>query len=160
MPGSEPTTLTRQEHESLPLMFQAIVDYHNKLAQTQFTIAALYLTATSFLASSWFANSGNPASYPAIPVLGLVFTIVCIFLEYRTRQLLKELGDRGKPIEGQLLGKRLLQEGFFDLMEHQRSQSPVSHTLAFYLLYGSVAIFWVCVLCSGHAAWAHYYPFP
>jgi hypothetical protein len=139
-------------------MFQAIVDYHNKLAQTRFTIAALYLTATSFLANSWFANSENPASYPAIPVLGLVFTVVCVFLEYRTRQLLTELGNRGRPIEGRLLGRRLAQEGFFDLMENQLSKSPVSHTLAFYLLYGSITIFWLCALSSG--AWVLYYQLP
>jgi hypothetical protein len=139
-------------------MFQAVVDYHNKLAQARFTIAGLYLTATSFLVSTWFGAPKGLGAYPTIPLLGILFTFVCFLLESRTSDLLKHLGDRGKKIEKSLLGGLQRSEGFFDLMEHQPWPSLSSHTGALYILYGLIGSFWIVLLFSGPILWLPWWP--
>jgi hypothetical protein len=145
-------------------MFKASVDYHNKIVQARFTITGLYLAATSFLANSWFANPSKPTSIPAIPMLGIIFTVVCVLLEYRTHRLLKYVGARALCIERGLLHKDDHNLGFFDLMARQGEgpdQGPhVSHTLALYILYGFLGSFWLWLLWFGRPPWVRFHPFP
>ncbi len=62
-----------ERKETLPAIFGAIVDYHNNLTQTRFTIAGLYIAATGFLASSLFSSTSSPKSHLLISFFGLFF---------------------------------------------------------------------------------------
>src|SRR5258708_40084334 len=137
------------ENETLRTIFAAIVDYHNNLTQTRFTIAGLYIAATSLLASSWFSGSRSKESSILIPLVGLFFNVICWLLEIRTRHLLKNVSRKGMAIE-RLLGVR---RGFFALMNTQpypadipfadlEMDSIVGHTSILNLLYVTSLFFW------------------
>jgi hypothetical protein len=146
----KPKTIRRRvEDETLRTVFDAIVDYHNNMTQTRFTIAGLYIAATGFLASSWFSGSVRKEFFILIPIVGFFFTVICWLLEFRTRHLLDNVGRKGIAIE-RLLGVR---RGFFARMETQpysiklpfdgpKIRYTVGHTLSLNLLYAITSIFW------------------
>jgi hypothetical protein len=149
--------------ENARTMHHAIVDCHNKLVQTRFTIAGLYLTATGFLANSWFGGLARGQSYYAVPVLGLVLTLVSWLLEMRTFQMLSTLITTGREIERGL--KVDSKVGFFALIADPSAHAParlplirlklppwkpvsyvISHSFGLDLLYGSILVFWIFIL--------------
>jgi hypothetical protein len=153
------------DRENQRTVYKAVVDYHNSLVQTRFTIAGLYIAATGFLASSWFANlrSQRSSAYWLIPVLGLVLTLACWLLEIRTDQLLRNLGSAGEKIEEDLQVEAARR--FFALLMHSQEQQPwlpftsielpkwkigekvyiVSHSFGLDILYLSILLFWIFV---------------
>ena len=164
--GRQKTTISHDEkYETLPATFNAIVDYHNALTQTRFTVAGLYVAATGFLINSWFSGLVSQKLYDFIPLIGLITTWVCYILESRTYRLIYDLGVRGLKIERQLhVG---LDIGFFALMKRktpppkfrQRIQEFVrkriiSYSFALNVIYISFLIFWL-YLCLSRLA--HYY---
>lgn len=147
------TALAPERRDALRMIFAAIVDYHTSLVQTRFAIAALYLAATGFLASSWFNGATGQRSSVLIPILGMFFTLVCWGLEIRTVQLMRNLARKGMAVE-RLLG---LRRGFFALMRKQpfAARLPfrgpeirpwLSHTLSLNALYAATSAFWFVVL--------------
>jgi hypothetical protein len=141
------------------------VDYHNSLVQTRFTIAGLYIAATGFLASSWFATLGRQRSgtYWLIPLLGVILTLACWLLEIRTYQLLRNLGSTGEKIEDKLKIQHALRF-FAPLMSFQKvrpwlpftsrelpewkigkDRHLVSHSFGLNILYASIFLFWYLV---------------
>jgi hypothetical protein len=149
-----PDGLSREKRDDLHIMFNAIVDYHNNLAQMRFYVAALYLAATGFLAGGWFGDGARQSSDWLIPFLGLAFTLACLILEFRTQLLLWNLGARGRKIERKL--KVPSGKAFFALMDKQPlprrwnpGRSLISHTFGLGIIYVSVTIFWIVVLVAG-----------
>jgi hypothetical protein len=157
MPSKKTPTPPEENQDSLRATFNAIVDYHNKMALNRFTIAGLYLAATGFLVNSWFAMSTSSSTAFAIPLLGLAFTAVCLMLDIRTYQLMRNLWQRGDLVEKGLVPDP--QKRFFDLMKHQplRPELPfwgpelppvVSHSLALAVLYSITSLFWIYALAT------------
>jgi hypothetical protein len=151
--------------ENVRAAYEAIVDYHNGLVQTRFTVAGLYLAATGFLVSAWFNGVGPlsgraVAAYYVIPILGATLTAACWILEIRTYQLLENLAERGRTIE-QRLG--ILPElTLFELMRRQPKQARLpflkleaprflwvqyflSHSFGLNALYATILLFWLLV---------------
>lgn len=97
-------------------VYAAVVDYHNGLVETRFTVAGLYVAANGFLASGFFLRSSDQSlPWFALPALGATLTIVCWLLELRTYHLLSNLGTRGADLERHM-GVDVGQ-GFFSLMQ-------------------------------------------
>jgi hypothetical protein len=152
---------TQASDDDLRIVYDAIVDYHNNLVHMRFTVAALYLAASGFLAGALFSGTGWAGPKAAVPALGLALSLIAWLREIRTYCLLENLAERGGQIEKQLqLGGV---GGFFDLMAHQpipprlpfvRKRLPawravryvVSHSLGLDLLYTSLTIFWLTIL--------------
>jgi hypothetical protein len=149
------------DEKNLPIMYNAIVDYHNGLIQVRFTIAGLYLAATGFLVNSWFNIGYQISMYIIIPFLGISLAFVCWLLEMRTDQLMSNLAKRGLEIEEKMNVN--LGIGFFELMNKQPdgprnpfskdkevipsssflSKGIVSHSRGFTILYLIIVIFWI-----------------
>ena len=105
------------KNNNLRAVYNAIIDYHNNLVQTRFTVASLVLAAHGFLAIGFFQNSCEDWSRTLIPILGIFLVIIFWIMEIRTHCLLKNLGKRGKKIEKILDIER--KYGFFSLMKKQ-----------------------------------------
>jgi len=144
--------------KNLLTMYNAIVDYHNALAQVRFTIAGLYLAATGFLVNSWFSKVGQISNYLFIPILGILLAMGCWLLEIRTYQLLDNLGTRGLEIEKKMNISSDI--GFFALMNKQTQSAKwpfchkelpkwefikyiVSHSFGFSFLYSVIILSWL-----------------
>jgi len=154
-----------QSDDTLRTILTAITHDYAALARMRFTIAGLYLAATGFLASSWFAGlrGGSAPSYYLIPALGFVVTLVCWLMEIRTHQLILNLEYKGAEIE-----KRLTVDGRLTLFMMSSgyplpprlpfsTKTPlpgflrrfVSHSFGLNTLYASIAGFWVLALVLG-----------
>ena len=154
-----------QSDETLRTVLSAITHDYAALARMRFTIAGLYLAATGFLASSWYAGlrDGVSPAYYLIPALGIVVTLICWLLEIRTFQLIMNLEHKGAQIE-----KRLNVEGKLTLFMMSggyplppklpfstRTPVPgflrrlVSHSFGLNALYASIATFWILTLILG-----------
>lgn len=152
----------RMNKENLRAAYAAIVDYHNSLVLSRFTVAGLVLTANGFLAVGFF-QEGKKLPLPAIPILGFSLAIIFWIIEIRTYNLLENLGGRGIKLE------RLLKidnkVGFFYLMDKQpkgpkflilrfiKCNRPpgfiryiFSHSFGLGLLYLALGLFWVYIL--------------
>jgi hypothetical protein len=158
-------TKPAQSDETLRTLIDIITHMYAGLARMRFTIAGLYLAATGFLASSWFAGvrDGFSASYYLIPALGFVVTLICWLLEIRTFHLILNLEDKGAKVEKKLSvdGKLTLfmMRGGYPLPPRlpfsARRPVPkslhrfVSHSFGLNALYASIAAFWVLALVLG-----------
>ena len=93
-----------ESDETLRTMFSAINHSYAALARMRFTIAGLYLAATGFLASAWFAGlrDGITSAYYLIPALGFVVTLACWLMEIRTFHLILNLEHKGAEAEQRL----------------------------------------------------------
>ena len=154
-----------QSDQTLRTILTAITHEYAALARMRFTIAGLYLAATGFLASTWFAglSDGISSRYYLIPALGFVVTLVCWLMEIRTLQIIQNLENKGAAIE-----KRLNVDGKLTLFMMSggypvppkvpfTSRIPVpsllrrfvSHSFGLNTLYASIAAFWVLALILG-----------
>jgi len=147
--------------DDIRAIYSAIVDYHNSLVQSRFTVAGLVLAANGFLAGAYFQADLPAVAKICILVLGIVLAIICWLLELRTYQLLDNLGTRGLEIEKNL--KINDKQGFFHLMAYQPIRPRlmlthirlpsnkitryfVSHSFGFGLLYPIIGLFWLSML--------------
>lgn len=137
----------QKSNKNVGMAYQAIVDYHNNLVQIRFTVAGLFLVANGVLATGIFQPSPSRLTWYALPILGMFLAIICLILEVRTYQLLKNLGDRGIKLE-EYLGLNE-DQGFFYLMRDQpidpRLFKGASHTIGFILLYTTICLVWLVI---------------
>lgn len=148
-------------NDDIRAVYSAIVDYHNNLVQTRFTVAGLVLAANGFLAGAFFQPGIHDFPRITILVLGMILAIICWLLELRTYQLLDNLGMRGLALEKRIGISNEL--GFFSLMEHQPIRPRlmlthvrlpsnkvtryfVSHSFGIGLLYPIIGLFWLLML--------------
>lgn len=147
--------------DDLRATYGAIVDYHNGLVQTRFTVAGLFLAANGFLAAGFFQSDVATVPWYVLPALGILLAAICWLLEVRTYHLLMSLGSRGLCLESELGISH--SHGFFSLMERQQTRPRllvtrlrlplnkfvryvVSHSFGIGVLYGSVAVFWMAII--------------
>jgi hypothetical protein len=151
-----------QSEETLRAILGAIAHDYAALARMRFTIAGLYLAATGFLASTWFAGlrDGLSAAYYLIPALGFVVALVCWLMEIRTFHLILNLEHKGAEVERRLkvddqLTLFMISGGYPlppRLPFSSRIPVPgflrpfVSHSFGLNALYASIASFWVLAL--------------
>jgi len=148
---------------NLRAAYGAVLNYHNSLVQSRFTVAGLVLAANGFLVGAFFQMDVHVSFRFLVPFLGMLIALICWLLELRTTQLLENLGEQGKKIEENLgLYK---DQGFFYLMEHQYEKfTPrliplrkrlseksdikylVSHSVGIGLLYIVISMFWLTML--------------
>jgi hypothetical protein len=154
-----------QSDETLRTIHDEITHMYAALARMRFTIAGLYLAATGFLASTWFAGlrGGISASYYLIPALGFVVTLICWLMEVRTLQLILNLEHKGAQVEQRLkvdgkLTLFMMRAGYplpprlpftARLPVPKLLQRFASHSFGLNALYASVAVFWILALVLG-----------
>ena len=155
-------TKPAQSDETLRTIHDEITRMYSALAQMRFTIAGLYLAATGFLASAWFAGlrDGITSAFYLIPALGFVVTLVCWVMEIRTFHLILNLEHKGAEAEQRLhvdgkLTLFMMRAGYPlppRLPFTTRRSVPkilqrfVSHSFGLNALYASIAAFWVLAL--------------
>jgi hypothetical protein len=144
--------------DDIRAVYSAIVDYHNNLVQTRFTVAGLVLAANGFLAGAYFQSVIPYCAKFSILVLGILMAFICWLLELRTHQLLANLGTRGLELEKSLGLSN--EQGFFSLMEHQPISAQLlltgvrlpsnnftrkffTHSFGIGLLYPITGLFWL-----------------
>lgn len=155
-------TEKKEERENLRATYNAIVDYHNNLVQTRFTVAGLVLTANGFLAVGFFQPPCSNLPQILIPFLGVILIKIFWIMEIRTYCLLENLGKRGKKLEKILKIKKRFR--FFSLMKKQPLGPKFlifrfvqfhpnkffryifSHSLGIGLLYFFLCLFWLIII--------------
>jgi hypothetical protein len=158
-------TKPAQSDETLRTILAAITHDYAALARMRFTIAGLYLAATGFLASTWFAGLRDDmtSSYYLIPALGFIVTLVCWLMEIRTVQIIQNLEYKGAKIERELnvdgkLTLFMMSSGYPlqpRLPFSTKISVPsflrrfVSHSFGLNTLYASIAVFWVLAIALG-----------
>ena len=152
-------------NDTLRTIHDEITRMYSALAQMRFTIAGLYLAATGFLASAWFAGlrDGITSAYYLIPALGFVVTLACWLMEIRTFHLILNLEHKGAEAEQRLrvdgkLTLFMMRSGYplqprlpftAKLAVPKALQRFVSHSFGLNTLYASIAAFWVLALALG-----------
>ncbi len=85
--------------ENLRMEYSAIVDYHNDLVKSRFTIAGLYIAAIGFVAGAIFKSDSTLIGQ----LIGSMFAwwmALCLWIiELRSRSLYTSMAMRGKDIE-------------------------------------------------------------
>ena len=156
---------TAGSHETLRTVLSAIAHDYAALARMRFTIAGLYLAATGFLASTWFAGlrDGISSAYYLIPALGFIVTLICWLMEIRTVQIIQNLEYKGAEIEKRLrvddkLTLFMMSKGYplqprlpfsRGVPMPRALRRFVSHSFGLNSLYAAIASFWVLALALG-----------
>ncbi|HAX98373.1 MAG TPA: hypothetical protein DCY12_05680 [Candidatus Atribacteria bacterium] len=148
--------------ESLRASYNGIIDYHNNLVQTRFTVVGLVLAANGFLVSVFFQQACPDLPQIIIPFLSIILVIIIWMMEIRTHCLLENLGKRGKKIEKilgidknlrffslmkkQPLGPQFLILRFIRFHPNKFFRYFFSHSFGIGLLYFFLALFWLIIL--------------
>jgi hypothetical protein len=144
------------------MVYNAIVDYHNNLAQIRFTVAGIFLATNGFLASVAIQGQESLIWF-VLSFLGVLIAVICWLLDTRNYQLLENLGTRGNEIEKSLGIKD--NQSFFYLMAVQPIEPRVmptfkemkknnllrymvSHTVLFNLIYTIFGAGWFIAFLS------------
>ena len=85
MPNSKPGA----GKKDIRAAYSAVVDYHNGLVQTRFTVAGLFFAANGFLALGVFQQSVPALLRVILSALGVGLAVICLLLELRTYQLVE-----------------------------------------------------------------------
>jgi len=89
----------KETAENLRMEYSAVVNYHNDLVKSRFTIAGLYIAAIGFVAGAVFKENSTLIGQ----LVGSMFAwwiALCLWIvELRSRSLYTTLAHRGKDIE-------------------------------------------------------------
>ena len=97
---SSGSRLVTHAAEDLRCEYAAIASYLQATVTNRFTTAALYITASGFLAAAAFkVDTLGKLLHVLICLFGCLISFCVWLLELRTRQLLFDLVKRGKFIE-------------------------------------------------------------
>ena len=89
----------KETAENLRTEYSAIVNYHNDLVKSRFTIAGLYIAAVGFVAGAVFKSDANLIGQLAASMLACWMAVCLWIIELRSRALYTTLAKRGKDIE-------------------------------------------------------------
>ena len=85
--------------ENLRMEYSAIVNYHNDLVKSRFTIAGLYIAAIGFVAGAVFKNDSTLIGQ-LVGSMAACWIAFCLWIiELRSRMLYATCAHRGKDIE-------------------------------------------------------------
>ena len=85
--------------ENLRMEYSAIVNYHNDLVKSRFTIAGLYIPAIGFVAGAVFKTDSTPIGQLLASMFAWWMALCLWIIELRSRGLYESLAIRGKDIE-------------------------------------------------------------
>lgn len=85
--------------ENLRMEYSAVVNYHNDLVKSRFTIAGLYIAAIGFVAGAVFKENSTLIGQLVGSMFACWIALCLWIIELRSRSLYTTLARRGKDIE-------------------------------------------------------------